>query len=123
MSLFYRQPGLDCLRHPPSIAIPECKASDEQTASPSPDKTPQLSAVSYMGETFPHICRFWYILHEVSLLYCGGGKLPWGASGSLPFAEFKFRELLAWSNSLPSRLYQGHHNPHHVQILQSVFGI
>ena len=71
-----------------------------------------------MGETFPHICRFWSILHEVSLLYCGDGKLPWGASGSLLFAEFKFRELLAWSNNLPSRLSQAHHNPHHVQVLQ-----
>lgn len=103
MSLFYRQPGIDCPKHPPQMAIPICT------------KTPSLE---YMGTTFPEICRFWMILHEVTLVYSGDGVTPWGSSGTLPFAEFKFRELLAWSNSLPSQLTQGYDHQHHVQILQ-----
>ena len=118
MSLFYRQPGLSGLAYPPRIAIPGHKLSDEAVDVPSSYGLQSAPSLGYMGETFPHICRFWFILHEVSLAYNRNGKLSWASSGSLPFAEFKFRELLAWSNSLPSRLSQSHHNSHHVQILQ-----
>lgn len=118
MSLFYRQPGLKGLKHPPRIGIPEYNTRDEPLGSPSSGQPQSRVLADYMGETFPHICRLWYILHEVSLLYYGDGKLPWGSAGSLAFAEFKFRELLAWSNNLPSRLTQSQRNPHHVQVLQ-----
>lgn len=120
MSLFYRQPGLSSLsglKYPPRIAIPEPKPSNDasSTTSTSELKSP---TPNYMGDTFPHICRFWCIVHEVSLAYCVDDKLPLDFSSRFVFAEFKFRELLAWSNNLPSRLYQGQQNPHHVQILQ-----
>lgn len=71
-----------------------------------------------MGTTFSHLCRFWSILHEVSLVYAGDDITGWGSSATVPFAEFKFRELLAWSNSLPSHLIQSNHELHHVKILQ-----
>lgn len=118
MALFYRQPGVSSLKHPPRVGIPEHKSPDEVVGSPSLSQPDPPSSVEYMGETFPHICRFWYILHDLSLVYAGDCKLPWGSGGSLAFAEFKFRELLAWSNGLPSRLCQSCHNSHHVQILQ-----
>ena len=120
MSLFYRQPGLSGLsglRHPPCIAIPEHKPSKNSSPTTSASE-PKSPALRYMGDTFPHICRFWCIVHEVSLAYCVDDKLPLDFSSGLAFAEFKFRELLAWSNNLPSHLSQGHQNPHHVQILQ-----
>ena len=103
MSLFYRQPGLSHVKRPPQIAIPPCKWSP---------------ALEYMGTTFPSTCDFWAILHEVSLVYSGDDENSWGSTATIQFAEFKFRELLAWSNKLPSRLTQDHDHLHHVQILQ-----
>lgn len=74
-----------------------------------------------MGQTFHHLCRFWSIVHEVSLEYHGSGQPPWASGATLRFAEFKFRELLAWSNSLPTTLSSEHSNrPHHVKIMQYV---
>ena len=110
MSLFYRQPGLFCPKYPPCIAIPECGPSDESVSG-------QLQS-PYMGKTFPYICRFWKILHEVSIVYHGDGQLPWGSGSTLAFAEFKFRELLAWSDGIPSRFSQGRDHLHHIQTLQ-----
>ena len=113
MSLFYRQPGLFCPKHPPKIAIPECGVPSELEAG-----QPRPPSLDYMGSTFPHICRFWSIVYEVGLVYQGDGQQPWGSDGTLAFAEFKFRELLAWSNTLPARLAQGQDHPHHVLVLQ-----
>lgn len=104
MTLFYRQPGMDCAKHPPQIGIPVASKSESS---------------KYMGATLPQICRFWAILHEVTLVYGETGPAAWGSSATLSFAEFKFRELLAWSNSLPSRLAPDlDYSHHHVQILQ-----
>lgn len=105
MSLFYHQPGMKCLGAPPELPIPNM----EPTGRSSPP---------YMGCSFPQLCRLWSILSEVGLVYYSDGQSPWGSRGSLPFAEYKYRELLAWSNSLPSQLIQDNRNPHHVQILQ-----
>lgn len=71
-----------------------------------------------MGYAFPYLCRFWKIVHEVGLLYHEDGELPWGSRTSLAFAEFKFRELLAWSNSLPTELRSQRENPHYIKIMQ-----
>lgn len=46
------------------------------------------------------------------------GSESWGASAPLVFAEFKFRELLAWSNNLPPDLLSDARNPHHVHVMQ-----
>jgi hypothetical protein len=113
MSLFYRQPGIFCPRHPPRMAIPECRTPSEYR----PDM-PRPPSINYMGSTFPHICRFWCIVHEVSLAYESDTMQPWGSKSSLAFAEFKFRELLAWSNNLPPSHSQGRDHPHQVVILQ-----
>lgn len=115
MSLFYRQPGLFCPKHSPRMPIPECRPQQEQATKQS-----HPSSSHYMGNTFPYICHFWHIVHEVSVIYYSDGQTPWGSDGTLAFAEFKFRELLAWSNRLPSKLAQGQDHLHHVQILQYV---
>jgi hypothetical protein len=113
MSLFYRQPGIFCPQTPPRIAIPECGLPSK----PNNDKS-RPPSLDYMGSTFPHLCAFWRIVHEVSVVYQGDGQQTWGSGGTLAFAEFKFRELLAWSNTLPARLSRGQDHPHHVQVLQ-----
>ena len=71
-----------------------------------------------MGHTFRHLCKFWVIMHEVCLVYYVDRSVSTSLSGTVPFAEYKFRELLAWSNNLPSHLSRSDHNPHHVLILQ-----
>ena len=105
MSLFYHQPGIHTPSAPPRKSIPRI----------TPEPTSQSP---YMGYTFPYLCRFWKIVHEVTMLYQEEDKLPWGSRSSLSFAEFKFRELLAWSKTLPHQLDSQHANAHHVQIMQ-----
>lgn len=63
-------------------------------------------------------------MREVNLVYQGAnGTHQWGEGVSLSFAEFKFRELMAWSNNLPPHLQSEQTNPHHVHVLQSVFAL
>ncbi|EXK25972.1 hypothetical protein FOMG_17413 [Fusarium oxysporum f. sp. melonis 26406] len=57
-----------------------------------------------MGDTFPVLCRFWRILHEVTLRYYRDQPRPReDLSGhiTLEFAEYKYRELIAWAETLP----------------------
>lgn len=94
---------MDCPKYPPRISIPEPSTTE---------------ASKYMGVTFPQICRFWVIVHEVTMVYDERGRADWGSGAALSFAEFKFRELLAWSNTLPSRVTRDSHHTYHVDILQ-----
>ncbi|KAJ6442320.1 N-terminal fungal transcription regulatory domain-containing protein [Purpureocillium lavendulum] len=120
MSLFYHQPGLNCPKSPPSLPIPGGEHLDDQQES----EFAQAQAVPllpFMGKTFAFLCQFWRIVREISLVYHQDGTSPVDGHHSLRFAEFKFRELLAWSNGLPSHLLRGDHKPHHVQILHLWF--
>jgi hypothetical protein len=73
-----------------------------------------------MGDTFSALCTFWNIVH--------GFGYTWGTDepniphhhqlSRLEFTEYKFRELLAWAENLPTSLARGEDNPHHVVILQ-----
>lgn len=62
-------------------------------------------------------------MHDVSLAYnkqdlaSGQDEDP----RAFRFAEFKFRELLAWSGTLPQHLLRDEANSHCAQILQQVF--
>jgi len=56
------------------------------------------------------------------MVYHGPGKPPWGRQRSLQFAEFKYRELLAWSNNLPFQLSSEQSKPpQHVQVMHLWF--
>ena len=57
-------------------------------------------------------------MHEVVVVYYGNDTQPIGQNVSISFVEFKFRELLAWSNNLPSAFKWDESSPHHVLILQ-----
>jgi hypothetical protein len=99
-ALFYQQPGVSYLGYPPALPIPGntwhhnldySTASVRQTLQPT-----------YMGDTFPVLCRFWRIIHEVVLQYYRDRPtLHEGISGhiSIAFAEYKYRELIAWADS------------------------
>ncbi|KAG5932410.1 hypothetical protein E4U53_001348 [Claviceps sorghi] len=76
---------------------------------------------AYMGDTFPYLCWFWTIVREITWVYYNGGQTSLGSQESLAFAEFKFRELLAWTNSLPPQLSPNQHTHHHVQVMHIWF--
>ncbi|KAK2609203.1 hypothetical protein QQS21_002285 [Conoideocrella luteorostrata] len=120
MSLFYHQPGILCPKFPPRVPIPKRDTLDVSNGAfgHSTENVPSLPV--YMGDTFTYLCRFWTIMREVSWVYHTQGQQPWGLSGASEFAEFKFRELLAWSNSLPDQLSAYEHSQHHhVQVMQA----
>jgi len=119
MSFFYHQPGIICPAGAPMSPIPVAETLDTNRM-PLPLDTERVISPPFMGDTFPYSCLFWDIVREVSWVYHAEGHLPWGARGSLAFAEFKFRELLAWSNRLPLQMTSKQSNPHHVHVLQYV---
>ncbi|RNJ59919.1 hypothetical protein D7B24_000636 [Verticillium nonalfalfae] len=98
------QPGLEYPEYPPALPIPG--DSPEFASSPGSSRSRESDANSqiperippiYMGETFTaltpaHICE-----HV-----------------SIEFAERKYRELLAWIETLPSSFAQAEDSPHHV---------
>ncbi|KAM0277777.1 hypothetical protein ACHAQH_005570 [Verticillium albo-atrum] len=124
LSLFYQQPGLEYPEYPPMLPIPGDSAEFAQTPvsrqSPSTDTTLQSQEKSpplYMGETFTALCRFWHILHGVSMVYYNrSSSTPAHISQhvSIEFAERKYRELLAWIETLPPSFSQAEDSPHHV---------
>jgi hypothetical protein len=85
----------------------------------SSTSTLQWSPTSvYMGGLFPYLCRFWKIMHEVALVYYGTDTPLPNHLSAIRFSEYKFRELLTWSNELPYHLLRSEKNPHYVQIMQ-----
>ncbi|KAL7933902.1 N-terminal fungal transcription regulatory domain-containing protein [Trichoderma chlorosporum] len=120
MSLFYRQPGLLGPRYPPYLPIPGLEHYGGADRAMSPESLSLTPHSQYMGGVFPYLCKFWSIMFEVSLAY-DDGQSPLNGLGTLQFAEYKFRELLAWSNALPSHLLRVDHNPHYVQVLHIWF--
>ncbi|KAH6707255.1 hypothetical protein VD0002_g8150 [Verticillium dahliae] len=124
LSFFYQQPGLEYPEYPPALPIPgdspefasspgSSRSRDSDTNSQIPERIPPI----YMGETFTALCRFWRILHGVSMVYYNRNtSTPAHISEhvSIEFAERKYRELLAWIETLPSSFAQAEDNPHHV---------
>jgi hypothetical protein len=121
MALFYQQPGLSYPEHPPVLPIPG--HAWYHTSDDSPESTQQTLQQTYMGDTFPVLCRFWRIMHEVTLKYYRDQPVPReGLSGhiTLAFAEYKYRELIAWAETLPSSMVRSEQSPHHVLVFQYV---
>ncbi|KAF4452232.1 Nitrogen assimilation transcription factor nit-4 [Fusarium austroafricanum] len=117
MALFYQQPGLSYPEHPPIIPIPG--QPWHHASKNSPGSTRQTT---YMGDTFPVLCRFWRILHEVVLKYYRDQPFPREGLSShiaLSFAEYKYRELIAWAETLPPTLVRSEQSPHHVFVFHS----
>jgi hypothetical protein len=123
MSLFYRQQGVDYPDFPPCVPIPDAETAGiyedsqfhdhstetgEKGSKPSP-KPPEL---------FANICRFWRIMHEVTTIYYGNQTASVEGTVSLQFAEFKYRELLAWADRLPVVLARSSRIPDVIVILQ-----
>lgn len=89
--------------------------------APSFDKsltsTHSASKPSYAGKSFPYFCQFWCVVHEIAAMYYSSSKhihehVP------LAYAESKFRQLLAWADSLPPDCSRHEGMPHNVAEMQ-----
>ncbi|KAI3572557.1 hypothetical protein IWW34DRAFT_637377 [Fusarium oxysporum f. sp. albedinis] len=121
MSLFYQQPGLAYPEYPPVLPIPGFAWHGGRDESANSVRQSLHSA--YMGDTFPALCQFWRIIHEVTLRYYRDQPNPRGRLSDhvrLAFAEYKYRELIAWAETLPSSMMRSEQSPHHVLTFQYV---
>jgi hypothetical protein len=119
MALFYQQPGISYPEYPPAWPIPAY--TWHAISEGSPQSIRQTLRSTYMGDTFPVLCRFWRIIHQVTLRYYRGQPNPHeGLSDhvTLAFAENKYRELIAWAETLPRSMVRSEQSPHHVLIFQ-----
>jgi hypothetical protein len=117
MALFYQQPGLSYPEYPPAMPIPGHTWHRSSEGSPAPVR--QTLQETYMGDTFPVLCRFWRIMHGVILKYYRDQPHPLKSLSShvtLAFAEYKYRELIAWAETLPPSMMRSEHSPHHVLV-------
>ncbi|KAG6990450.1 Nitrogen assimilation transcription factor nit-4 [Fusarium oxysporum f. sp. raphani] len=124
MALFYQQPGLSYPEHPPIWPIPG--NGWHETSEGSPESIRQTFQSTYMGDTFPVLCRFWRIIHQVTLRYYRDQPYPReGLSDhiTLAFAEYKYRELIAWAETLPPSMVRSEQSPHHVLIFHIWFHV
>lgn len=121
MTLFYRQQGVASLAYPPVLDVPASSGTSKADADHMELESllgGQLPSYSYAGDTFVALCHFWRIMYDVATVYyCGHDKTP-EQPLTLQFAEFKFRELLAWTDELPLTLARSEEVPHYILILQ-----
>ncbi|CRK12760.1 hypothetical protein BN1708_010605 [Verticillium longisporum] len=124
-SLFYQQPGLEYPEYPPVLPIPVRSNQTSPLRNFSEVSTTQdheTHTLWYMGETFAYLCKFWQILHGVTIVYHKRNQEPFRPVNehvSVDFAERKYRELLALADTLPSSLIHSGDSPHHVLIFHS----
>ncbi|RFN50197.1 nitrogen assimilation transcription factor nit-4 [Fusarium flagelliforme] len=91
-----------------------------------PESIRQTLRSTYMGDTFLVLCRFWRIIHQVILRYYRDQPYPReGLSDhiTLAFAEYKYRELIAWAETLPPSMVRSEQSRHHVLIFHIWFHV
>lgn len=131
ISLFYSQPKVICPSAPPILAIPSVDVVESRS---SHNPATWIGAATddvargategfthtvphYMGITFPSVCEFWCMMHRIAVAHHDLQNHP-SEWLSLQEAEMKYRELLAWAETLPPRLVRADDNTHHVLIFQ-----
>ncbi|PHH60750.1 hypothetical protein CDD81_1288 [Ophiocordyceps australis] len=123
MSNFLHQQGTEYPKCPPRIPISEYGSFDHAQVQVGPQGAdehlvPLLPAQE--GQAFPFMCGLWRIIRGVNLDLKTSSH-PWEEEAPLAFAEYKFRELLTWSNHLPSQFARDDQSPHDVQLLHLWF--
>jgi hypothetical protein len=70
-----------------------------------------------LGNTFPTLCKFWLITHEARWVHLPGPHAP-DPSFRMSLLEHKYRQLLAWVETLPSYMLRTETSPHHTIVFQ-----
>ncbi|OJJ47807.1 hypothetical protein ASPZODRAFT_141377 [Penicilliopsis zonata CBS 506.65] len=91
---------------PPSYPIP----GDWQSSSSS--MLPNNELPPYMGKTFPALCHFFIIVHDMVSLYYN--HKPFTKIITLHDAYSIYQRLLNWADNLSPELLRSDKNPHHV---------
>lgn len=119
MTLFYRQQNVTALLYPPALDVPDSEGTSKADADHMEleSELGPLPSQSYAGDTFAALCHFWRIMYDVATVYYGGHEGADQPPLTLQFAEYKFRELLAWTDELPLTLARSGDNPGFVVIL------
>lgn len=115
-ALFYRQPTLECLTKIPNLPKP----GDLKPVATSGDRSEddETAAQNLVGGAFSALCDFWSIVHSaIGLYYPGSRDIP-HERPRLEFAEYKFREIIAWAETLPASLIRDSRSTHHVVVFQ-----
>lgn len=118
VSAFYRQPGSQTPGSPPALPIPGEKGFVTQGAHRPAKLAPEL----LMASTFPTLCQFWRIIQKSHWIYYPEHPRP-PNSLEQEMMEYHFREVIAWTETLPSSMLQHRNSPHHVTVFQYVITV
>ncbi|KAI0512804.1 hypothetical protein F5B22DRAFT_294743 [Xylaria bambusicola] len=126
ISMFHRQPGSETPASAPSVPIPGETRSDiagDKTADANPgkggekdgddDEDENISEELIVRRLFPALCNFWRLVHEVRWIYYPVRESP-PVSLRKRLVEYAYRELLAWTETLPSFLIRRDQCPHFI---------
>jgi hypothetical protein len=109
MAVFYHQPGVEYPKIPPVLPIPDVKATRVESVGIDPIHSAQARQFRAL---FPTLCGFWSILNEVAVSYYSNSSKPSASHVTIQFAEYKYKELLAWADNLPSALSRSGYKSH-----------
>ncbi|KAI0098541.1 hypothetical protein GGR51DRAFT_552531 [Nemania sp. FL0031] len=110
ISQFYRQPTLKASGVAPTVPIP----GELGLPGFDDDILEDGDAIDrgVLGITFPALCKFWQISHGARWVHLPGPPDP-DPLFRLSLLEHKYRQLLAWVETLPSYLLRAEESPHH----------
>ncbi|KAJ8131150.1 hypothetical protein O1611_g2476 [Lasiodiplodia mahajangana] len=111
ISQFYRQPTLESSGVAPTMPIPGELGLPEVLEDVAPEEGEVIDR-GVLGITFPALCKFWEITHGARWVHLPGPQDP-DPSFRLSLLEHKYRQLLAWVETLPSYLLRAEESPHH----------
>lgn len=98
MAVFYHQPGVEYPKIPPVLPLPDMKAPKVVPGGMDPIRSSQARQFRAL---FPTLCEFWSIMNEVAVVYYSNDSKPSVSHLTIQFAEYKYKELLAWADNLP----------------------
>ncbi|KAI1259243.1 hypothetical protein F5Y18DRAFT_314482 [Xylariaceae sp. FL1019] len=111
VSVFYRQPGSRTPKLPPSLPIPLERFSDTHAAGAGQADVPE----NLLGTIFPLLCHFWRLVHKVNWIYYTVENSPPIYLRAI-LAEYAFRELIAWVETVPILLVRREPGAHYTTV-------
>ena len=108
--------GGEPVAYPPVLPVPG--HTDTKSSNQSNRSWPDHPLPPYMGYTFTAMCDLWSIVQEVLAFYNSPTDRALSERVSLSFAEQKYQKLLAWADTIASKLSYGSHRPLHAYIFQ-----